>query len=184
MKSGQETAVEGGDRITKLYGETEIADRVAALAREIAEVVPRDVLVVGLLKGSFMFVADLVRALHPLGLSPKIEFVRLSSYGMEKKSSGSVRLIGALPGDLAGKPVLLVDDIVDTGRSMAKALDLLSAEGAGKVWTCALTDKPSRREIDFEADFVGFTVPDLFVVGYGIDYAEKHRHLPYIGTVD
>ncbi len=184
MKSGQETAVEDGERITRLYDEAEIAERVAALAGEIAAAVPPDVVLVGLLKGCFMFAADLVRALYPLGLSPRIEFVRLSSYGMEKKSSGSVRLIGAMPGDLAGQSILLVDDIVDTGRSMVKALDLLSAEGAGRAWTCALVDKPSRREVAFEADFVGFTVPDLFVVGYGIDYREKHRHLPYIGTVD
>ena len=102
---------------------------------------------------------------------------------MGKESTRQVRLIGEVP-RVAGRAVLLDDDIVDTGRSLAQARDLLAEAGAEKVWTCALVDKPARREVDFKADFVGFSVPDLFLVGYGIDYAEKHRHLPYIGTVD
>ena len=183
MNSGPETVVEGGDQITKLHDAAEIARRIDALAAEIAAALPKDPLVVALLKGSFVFVADLVRALHPLGLTPQIEFLRLSSYGMGKESSRQVRLIGEVP-RVAGRAVLLVDDIVDTGRSLAQARDLLAEGGAEKVWTCALVDKPARREVDFKADFVGFSVPDLFLVGYGIDYAEKHRHLPYIGTVD
>ena len=171
-------------KITKLYGEAEIAERVIALAGEVAAVLPADFLMVGLLKGSFVFVADLIRALDRLGCRPRVEFMRLSSYGSGKQSSGEVHLIGDVPTDVAGRAILLVDDIVDSGRSISYARTLLLERGAAQIWTCALLDKPSRREIDVPSDFVGFTIPDLFVVGYGIDYAEGYRHLSYIGTVD
>ena len=108
----------------------------------------------------------------------------VSSYGLAKESSGAVRLIGELPAEVAGRPVLLVDDIVDTGRSLAYARDQLLEAGASKIWTCTLLDKPSRRELPLAVDFVGFVIEDVFVVGYGIDFAEQYRHLPYIGVVD
>ena len=170
--------------VRKLYSAEDIARRVDALAGEIAGAVSGDLTIVGILKGSFVFVADLARALDRAGLAPRIEFVRLSSYGQAKESSGEVRLIGDVPMDLGGRQVLLVDDIVDTGRSLAYARMLLLELGATWVWTCALVDKPSRREVAIAADFVGFTIADLFVVGYGIDHAEDFRYLPYIGTVD
>jgi len=170
--------------VTKLFDEDEIAVRVAELAAEITGALPRDFLVVGLLKGSFVFVADLIRALDRAGRTPAVEFIRLSSYGHGRESSGEVRLIGDVPESIAGRNVLLVDDITDTGRSLARARELLEDAGAAGVWTCGLVDKPSRREVDFTADFVGFTVDDVFVVGYGIDFAENYRHLPYIGAVD
>lgn len=170
--------------VTKLFGEKEIARRVDELAEEIAEVVAGDLVLVGLLKGSFVFMADLVRALGRAGLAPRVEFMRVASYGAAKESSGMVRLIGDAPADVKGRPVLLVDDILDTGRSLVFAHSLLLEWGASKVWTCALVDKPSRREVDCSADFIGFTIDDVFVVGYGIDYAEDYRHLPYIGAVD
>jgi len=100
------------------------------------------------------------------------------------KSSGEVKLIGNTPDDFEGKPVLLVDDIVDTGLSLSYGRDLLAGRNTQKVLTCALLDKPSRRKVDIKADFVGFEIPDVFVVGYGIDYAERFRHLPYIGQVN
>ncbi len=109
---------------------------------------------------------------------------RTRSYGAAKQSSGEVRLIGDAPADLMGRRVLLVDDILDTGQSLVFARSLLLEWGASRIWTCALVDKPSRREVDCSADFVGFTIDDVFVVGYGIDYAEDYRHLPYIGAVD
>jgi hypoxanthine phosphoribosyltransferase len=170
--------------VNKLFDETAIARRVAELAGEIAEALPRDILLVGLLKGSFVFLADLVRALDRAGQTPRVEFVRLSSYGHRRESSGDIRLIGEAPPDIAGRTLLLVDDIADTGRSLVFARDLLMNEGAARIWTCALLDKPSRREVPFTADFVGFTVDDVFVVGYGIDDAEDYRYLPYIGAVD
>jgi hypoxanthine phosphoribosyltransferase len=131
-----------------------------------------------------MFVADLVRALYRAGLRPEIEFMRLSSYGLAKVSSGEVHLLGDIPTDLAGRCVLLVDDIVDTGRSVAYAAALLRRRGVAQLWTCALLDKPGRREVTVEVDFVGFTIDDVFVAGYGVDYAEKYRYLPYIGIVE
>jgi len=170
--------------VRRLFDEAAIAGRVRDLAREIAETFPREFTIVGLLKGSFVFVADLVRALHPLGLAPRIEFVKLSSYGCGRESSGEIRLIGDVPGGLAGRQVLLVDDIVDSGHTLAFAKTLLLEHEAARIVTCALIDKPSRREADITADLVGFTVPDVFIVGYGIDYAEQYRSLPYLGTID
>ena len=131
-----------------------------------------------------MFVADLARALDRAGARTDIEFIRLSSYGLAKKSSGEVQLLGDIPADLAGRPALLVDDIVDTGRSIAYAAAQLRERGIGDLWTCALLDKPQRREIELAIDFVGFSIGDLFVAGYGTDYAEKYRHLPYIVVVE
>ena len=170
--------------VSKLFDETEIARRVEELAREIAAAVACDFAIVGLLTGSFVFVADLIRVLDRAGLAPRVEFMKLSSYGHGKESSGAPRLIGGAPEDVAGRRVLLVDDIVDTGRTLDYAKSLLAGKGAAKVWTCTLVNKPSRREIDFTADFVGFTVDNVFIVGYGIDYAENYRHLPYIGIID
>ncbi len=168
----------------KLFAEDEIEGRVGEVASAIAEAVPQDLLMIGVLKGSFVFMADLMRRLDDLGLRPAVDFLRLSSYGHAMESSGEVKLIGPLPQALPGRAVLLVDDIVDTGHSLVYGRDLLLGAGAKRVWTCVLLDKPSRREIVFEADFVGFTIPDIFVVGYGIDYAEKYRHLRYIRAVE
>ena len=170
--------------IRKLFDETEIALRVEALAREIAHTLPDVFTIVGVLKGSFVFVADLIRALHELGCEPRVEFLRLSSYGHAKESSHEIKLLGEVPEVIECRDVLLVDDILDTGLSLDFAKALLHEHGTAKVWTCTLVDKPCRREIDFTADFVGFTVGDVFVVGYGIDYAERYRQLPYIGAID
>lgn len=173
-----------GTSITRLFDEHEIATRVDELARVAAGRLPRDFVIVGLLVGSFVFVADLVRALYRLGHAPNVEFIRLASYGLGRESTGEVRLIGGLEQDIDGRAVLLVDDIVDTGRTLAFARDLLREKGASSVLTCALVDKPSRREVAIDPDLVGFKVPDVFLVGYGIDYAHEYRHLPFIGTVD
>ena len=170
--------------VRTLFDQARIAVRVDELAAAVAEAIPDEFIIIGVLKGSFVFVADLVRALHGAGRRPRVDFIRLSSYGAEKTSSGEVRLAGAAPAGIAGRRVLLIDDIVDTGRTLVYARELLQAQGAADVWTCALVDKPSRREVAFTADFVGFEVPDVFIVGYGIDFAEDYRHLPYIGTVD
>src|SRR6266436_7554916 len=170
--------------IRTLITEGEIAARVGALAAEIAQRSPGDFVIVGLLKGAAVFVADLVRALYRAGARPEIEFMRLSSYGFAKVSSGEVHLLGDVPTDLAGRRVLLVDDIVDTGRSIACAAALLHQRGIGELWTCALLDKPERREVEVKVDFVGFRIRDVFVAGYGVDYAEQYRYLPYIAVVE
>ena len=174
----------GTGGIRCLFDENEIAARIEALAGEISGELPPDFVMVGLLKGSFVFMADLARALHRAGAAPRIEFMRLSSYGLGKQSAGEVHLLGDVPGDIAGKHLLLVDDIVDTGRSIAYAEALLRQREAASISICALLDKPGRREVDAAADFVGFEIEDLFVAGYGIDYAEKYRGLPFIGVVD
>ncbi len=170
--------------VAKLFDEAAIAARVAGLAQEISQALPEAFTVVGLLKGSFVFVADLVRALDRAGRRPRIDFITLSSYGLGRESSGRVRLIGAPPEDIAGRAVLLVDDVVDTGRSLDFARDLLLRRGASEVRSCALLDKPARRAVAVPLDFIGFTVGDVFVVGYGIDHAEQYRHLPYLGTIE
>jgi len=174
----------GNPEVAVLFDEAAIAGRVDQLAAAVAAGLPERFTVVGLLKGSFVFVADLVRALHRAGCAPRIEFMRVSSYGSGTKSSGIVSLMGDAPPGVRGEPVLLVDDIQDTGRTLAFTRDLLLERGAQRVWTCTLLDKPSRREVEGgEVDFVGFTIPDVFVVGYGIDYAERYRYLPFIGSV-
>lgn len=170
--------------ITELHGRDEIAQRVRELAQEIATHLPDDFVIVALLKGSFIFVADLVRTLHEAGVHPEIEFMRLSSYGVRKVSSGEVHLLGDVPTDIANRTVLLVDDILDTGRSISYARTLLEQRDVARILTCVLVDKPSRREVDVTANFVGFEVPDVFIAGYGIDYAERYRCLPFIGKVD
>lgn len=171
------------EEVVTLFTEDEVRVRVGELADGIAAVVPTEVTVVGLLKGAFMFMADLVRALDARGLMPAVEFLQVTSYGLERESSGRVKVIGGMPSSVQGKPVLLVDDIQDTGRTLGWTHALLAEHGASPIWSCALLDKPSRRVVDFEVDFTGFTIPDVFVVGYGIDYAERHRHLPYIGRI-
>jgi|SRR6516162_11666843 hypoxanthine phosphoribosyltransferase len=171
-------------RMRILFSAVEIAARVDALATEIVRTIPADFVMVGVLNGAVMFVADLARALDRAGARPEIEFLRLSSYGLAKESSGAVRLIGNIPVELAGRPVLLVDDVVDTGRSIAYAATQLRQRGIRDLWICALLDKRQRREVEVAIDFVAFSIGDVFVVGYGTDYAEKYRHLPYIGAVE
>jgi len=167
-----------------LFDERTIQQRIAGLASEIARDLPPDVLVVGLLKGSFMFVADLMRALHRAGMAPQVEFMRLSSYGLGMVSGGEVHLLSDVPSDVASRQVLIVDDIVDTGRSLAYAAALLRQRDVDSIRTCALIDKPSRREVEMVPDFIGFPIEDIFIAGYGIDYAERYRDLPHIVAIE
>lgn len=173
-----------GERVITLYSAEAIEQRIDELASAIAATVPADVTVVGLLKGSFMFAADLIRALDRHGLKPHVEFLQVSSYGLDTESSGRVKVIGGMPETAKDRDILLVDDIQDTGRTLAFTAELLRAHGARKIWSAALLDKPSRRVVPFDVDFIGFEIEDVFVVGYGIDYAERYRHLPYIGRVE
>ena len=170
-------------KVTKLFDEREIAARVEEIASKAVDRLSRDFLIVGLLVGSFVFVADFIRALYRIGCTPSVEFIRLSSYGRGKESSGNVRLIGETELDLSGRAVLLIDDIVDTGRTLLYARNLIREKKTSSVLTCALIGKPSCRKVAIDPDFVGFTVPDVFIVGYGIDYAHQYRHLPFIGMI-
>lgn len=168
--------------VDQMISAKSIAARIEALAREIeAEFDGTEKLVVvGLLRGSFVFIADLVRELK---MPVEVDFVETSSYGNEMRSSREVRILKDLSGDIAGRDVLVVEDIVDTGYTLAHVLHLLHSRRPRKLRTIALLDKPSRREADIRADWTGFEIPDEFVVGYGIDYAQRNRNLPYIGKV-
>ncbi|MDF1585765.1 hypoxanthine phosphoribosyltransferase [Geminicoccaceae bacterium 1502E] len=172
------------EQVKVLFSEQEVAARVQELAREIAARMPREFTLVGLLKGAFVFTADLVRALDREGCRPRVEFLQVSSYGTGTESSGRVKVIGGMPGSIEGQEVLLVDDIQDTGRTLAFTRQMLLDNGAARAMTCALLDKPSRRVVEIEPDLTGFVIDDVFVVGYGIDYAERYRHLPFIGKVE
>ncbi|MDZ7710486.1 MAG: hypoxanthine phosphoribosyltransferase [Roseovarius sp.] len=168
--------------IDKLISAKRIAARIEALSHEIeAEFKGTEKLVVvGLLRGSFIFIADLVRELD---LPVEVDFVETSSYGNAMESSREVRILKDLRGDIAGRDVLVVEDIVDTGHTLTHVVRLLASRNPARLKTIALLDKPSRREADIRADWIGFEIPDEFVVGYGIDYAQRNRNLPYIGTV-
>jgi hypoxanthine phosphoribosyltransferase len=159
-----------------------IAARIEDLAREIrAEFEDTDKLVVvGLLRGSFVFIADLVRELD---LPVEVDFLEASSYGNEMESSREVRILKDIRGQIEGRDVLLVEDIVDTGFTLDHVIHLLESRHPRKLRTIALLDKPSRRETEVKADWTGFEIPDEFVVGYGIDFAQRNRNLPYIGKV-
>ncbi len=171
-------------RVSPLFEADEIAVRVEALAGEIAAVMPRDVLVVALLKGGFVFAADLIRAIHRADMRPRVDFMTLSSYGAGTTSSGKVAIGRDLSDDVHDQDVLLVDDILESGRTLAAAKNMLLERGARSLKLCVLLNKPGRRKVACQADFIGFTVPDRFVVGYGLDYAHLFRDLPYIGVIE
>lgn len=172
-----------GKQIEILFEEHEIADRVSAIARAIADTSPLNLLVVPVLKGSFVFAADLLRALHKAGLSPEVDFMMLASYRANTSSSGQVEILRDIETDVRGRDVLLMDDILESGRTLAFAKDLLVARGAGRVMTCVLLDKPGHRAAELDADFIGFECPDRFVVGYGMDMGHQFRELPFVGHV-
>ncbi|MDJ1157436.1 hypoxanthine phosphoribosyltransferase [Chelatococcus sp. SYSU_G07232] len=173
-----------GQRIRVLYDETAIARRNAEMADAIAQAKPHNLLVVAVLKGSFMFAADLIRALHRVGMKPQVEFVHLSSYREATVSSGQVEILRDVQSDVRDRDVLLVDDILESGRTLAFAKDLLMARGARRVMCAVLLEKPGKRAVQIEADFVGFECPDLFVIGYGMDVAHSYRELPFVGVVE
>ncbi|NBD28886.1 MAG: hypoxanthine phosphoribosyltransferase [Alphaproteobacteria bacterium] len=168
--------------IDELISAKTIAARIEDLARDIrAEFGDTEQLVVvGLLRGSFVFIADLVRELD---MNVEVDFLEASSYGDSMESSREVRILKDLRGGIEGRDVLVVEDIVDTGFTMKHVLGLLKARKPRKLRAIALLDKPTRREVDVRADWTGFEIPDEFVVGYGIDYAQRNRNLPYIGKV-
>ena len=168
--------------IDQMISAKAIAARIEALCREIEAEFDgtRKLVVVGLLRGSFVFIADLVRELD---LPVEVDFLEASSYGNEMKSSREVRILKDLRGEIADRDVLVVEDIIDTGHTMTHVTHLLESRHPARLKTIALLDKPSRREVPFKADWTGFEIPDEFVVGYGIDFAQRNRNLPYIGKV-
>jgi hypoxanthine phosphoribosyltransferase len=175
--------VSGPRQVQVLIDEKAIAERTQRLAEEIAATEPKDLLVVAILKGSFMFAADLLRALHRAHLEPHVEFFHLSSYLEGTVSTGAVRILKDIESSVKDRDVLLVDDILESGRTLAFAKDLLMARGARRVMICTMLEKPGKRAVQITADFVGFVCPDVFVVGYGMDVAHSYRQLPFIGRV-
>ncbi len=172
------------DELPVLYSPLEIAEQVNRLADEIRLAYGEEFMIVALLKGSFVFTADLVRALYNSGCRPQIDFMTLASYGTGTSSSGTINVERELSDDVSGKPVLIVDDILESGRTLDYARGVLRERGASDLRIAVLLEKPGKRTVDIEADFVGFTIPDHFVVGYGLDYANYYRELPFIGYLD
>ena len=176
---------DGGEQeaIEVIYSQAAINERIGELAGDIASVSFDNLLVVAILKGSFVFAADLIRALHEKGLSPQVDFLSLSSYRDGTTSAGRVDILRDVDLPVEGRDVLLVDDILESGRTLHFACELLKGRGAGKIKTCVLLDKPGRRAAEIDADYRAFECPDVFVIGYGMDKAYKYRELPYVGRI-
>jgi len=168
--------------IDEMISAKAIAARIEALSRDISEEFKdtSKLVVVGLLRGSFVFIADLVRELD---LPIEVDFIEASSYGDAMESSREVRILKDLRAAIEGLDVLVVEDIVDTGYTLSHVIKLLQSRKPARLKTIALLDKPSRREVEIAADWIGFEIPDEFVVGYGVDFAQRNRNLPYIGKV-
>tara|TARA_B100001175_G_C19297988_1_gene536786 strand:+ start:43 stop:567 length:525 start_codon:yes stop_codon:yes gene_type:complete len=169
-------------KVETLIKDTEIKTRVQELGFEISKhyLNTKKLVVVGLLRGSFMFIADLVRTLE---IPVEVDFITVSSYGSEMISSGNVKILKDLDGDIKGHDVLLVEDIVDTGKTLEAVIEMLETRMPSSISVCALLNKQSRRTANISAKWVGFEIPDEFVVGYGIDYDQRNRNLPFIGKV-
>lgn len=181
VTDGTEAKVTG---IEVLFSPEAIARRLQELCKDIAALGMERPLVVPVLTGSFVFSADLLRGLHAAGLAPEVDFLSLASYRRGTTSSGTVEILRDMELDVSDRDVLLVDDILDTGRTLAFAKDLISARGARRLLTCVLLNKRVRRAVAIEADFAAFDCPPVFVVGYGMDLANRYRELPYVGLVN
>jgi hypoxanthine phosphoribosyltransferase len=169
-------------KIDEMISEQQLQQRIQELGKEITEhYKDSDKLVlVGLLRGSFIFLADLTRAVK---ITHQIDFMTASSYGNGTQSSRDVRILKDLDDDIVGKDVILVEDIIDTGNTLSRVKEVLKLRQPRSIEICTLLDKPSRREVDVEARWIGFSIPDEFVIGMGLDFAQDYRHLPYIGRV-
>jgi len=171
-----------GKNIEVLFSASAIARRNLELAKEIGAHHYHDLLVISILKGSFVFAADLIRAMHDTGLSPEVEFIFISSYGAGTTSS-EVRVLRDIDNEVAGRDVLLIDDILESGKTLRFTRELMLERGARSVAIAVLLDKHGRRQTELTADFVGFSCPDYFVVGYGMDVGHAFRELPFVGIV-
>jgi hypoxanthine phosphoribosyltransferase len=169
--------------IDPLYSADQIAERIGAIASDIAAKRPEDLLAIVVLKGGFVFAADLARALSVNGVQLEVEFISLSSYGSGLESSGEVRILRDIGCPVSDRDVLIIDDVLDSGLTLHFAKDLMTGRGARRVEVAAMVDKPEGRTANIVADYVGFTCPDYFVVGYGMDAGHAHRELPYIGVL-
>lgn len=165
-----------------LFSRDEISERVQELGIELAsDYKSKELVVISLLRGSFIFTADLVRELD---LPVEVDFMTTSSYEHSESSSGNVEIVHDIRTSIEGKDVLIVDDIIDTGFTIEKVLNHLKAKSPNSIKMCVMLDKPSRRKVDLSPDYVGFTIPDVFIVGYGLNYGDLYRNVPYIFTFD
>ncbi len=178
-----ETITVRGKRISTLFSSDEIAERNAQMAAQMLGKVHNNLLVIAILKGSFVFAADLIRAMHNSGIEPEVEFITLSSYGAGTEG-GEVRILRDVDSDVFDRDVLLIDDILESGNTLRFARDLMTQRGARNVEIAVLLDKHSKRSADVKADYVGFDCPDHFVVGYGMDVGHAFRELPFVGVVE
>ncbi|MCB1421499.1 MAG: hypoxanthine phosphoribosyltransferase [Nitratireductor sp.] len=169
-------------KIEVLFSAEDIARRITEIAEEVALSELKNILVVSILKGSFVFAADLIRAFHRAGMAPEVEFISVSSYGAGTEA-GKLRLLRDVETEVAGRDVILIDDILESGNTLKFTRDLMLERGANRVAIIALLDKSMRRKTAIEADFVGFECPDKFVVGYGMDVGHAFRELPFVGVV-
>lgn len=164
-----------------LISEEQIKDKISEIAKQISvDYEKSDLLMVGVLKGSMVFMSDLMRAMN---INTKIDFMCVSSYGASTKTSGQVRILMDLREPIDGKDVLIIEDILDSGVTLSYLVDVLRARNPKSIAVCTLLDKPSRRKSEVQLKYRGFVIPDEFVVGYGLDYAEDYRNLPYIGVL-
>jgi hypoxanthine phosphoribosyltransferase len=164
-----------------LFSSDTLSEKVRELAGKISEDYKgKDLVVVGILKGSVIFAAELIKN---ISIQCEIDFMAVSSYGNSTETSGVVRILKDLDSNIEGKDILIVEDIVDTGTTLKYLLKYLKARKANSIEIVALLNKPARRKVDLDVKYIGFEVPDAFIVGYGIDYAERYRNLPYIGIL-
>ena len=169
------------DILKVLYSEEEIASRIQALGQEMyRDLEGKDPLFVSVLRGAFIFMADIVRACQ---VKSDVEFIAVSSYGNAFSTSGAVQITHDIQQDITGRHLVVIEDILDSGTTLSFLKQYFLTKGAASVTICTLLDKPSRRTKVITADYVGFVVPDEFVVGYGLDYCQKYRNLPYIGVL-
>jgi hypoxanthine phosphoribosyltransferase len=171
-----------GKQISVLFSQEEIKQRNLELASDIHESSLDNPLVIAILKGSFVFAADLIRAMHEKGISPEVEFISISSYGGGTQA-GKPKILRDVETDVDSRNVILVDDILESGGTLSFTRELMLSRGANSVSLAVLLDKRSRRKTQLDADFVGFECPDKFVVGYGMDVGHAFRELPYVGEV-
>ncbi|NLL42307.1 MAG: hypoxanthine phosphoribosyltransferase [Firmicutes bacterium] len=170
-----------GLQIEVLLGTDEIAKRVKELGEEISsDYADKDLVAVGILKGAVIFLSDLIRE---IAVPLEVDFMATSSYGQATKTSGVVQLLKDLDTPIAGRDILIVEDIIDSGLTLSYLSQLLLSRKPASIKTAVLLDKPDRRQTEFVPDYVGFTIPDEFVIGYGLDFSHKYRELPYIGVV-
>lgn len=172
----------GDKRERTLFSREEINKRVNELGAIISkEYKDKDLVVISLLRGSFIFTADLVRE---LSIPVNVDFITTASYGHEEVSTGNVDIVHDLRTDVKGKDILIVDDIIDSGYTLKKVMEHLNTKQSNSVKICVMLDKPTRRKVDLEPDYVGFSIPDVFIVGYGLNYGDHYRNIPYIFTFE